>query len=103
MPIQGYSNYDAVGLAELVASGQVTPAELLEEAITRVERVNGEINAVVYPTTTRRASGRSRACRRAHCTRCRVLLKTSTCSTLASRCRMVRGSSRVTCPTTTTR
>ena len=49
MPIQGYSNYDAVGLAELVASGQVTPAELLEEAITRVERVNGEINAVVYP------------------------------------------------------
>ena len=49
MPIQGYSNYDAVGLAELVASGQVTPAELLEEAIRRVERVNGEINAVVYP------------------------------------------------------
>ena len=49
MPIQGYSNYDAVGLAELVASGQVTPAELLEEAISRVERVNGEINAVVYP------------------------------------------------------
>ena len=34
MPIQGYSNYDAVGLAELVASGQVTPAELLEEAIS---------------------------------------------------------------------
>ena len=49
MSIQGYSNYDAVGLAELVASGQVTSAELLEEAITRVERVNGEINAVVYP------------------------------------------------------
>lgn len=49
MAIQGYSDYDAVGLAELVASGQATAAELLEEAIARTERVNGQINAVVYP------------------------------------------------------
>lgn len=49
MAIQGYSDYDAVGLAELVASGEATAAELLEEAIARAERVNERINAVVYP------------------------------------------------------
>lgn len=49
MTIQGYSDLDALAMAELVASRQVTAAELLEEAIERVERVNGEINAVVYP------------------------------------------------------
>ena len=49
MAIQGYSDYDAVGLAELVAGGEVTAAELLEEAIARVGRVNDQINAVVYP------------------------------------------------------
>ncbi len=49
MAIEGYSGFDAVGLAELVAAGQVTAAELLEEAIERTERVNGQINAVVYP------------------------------------------------------
>jgi amidase/6-aminohexanoate-cyclic-dimer hydrolase len=49
MAIQNYSDYDAVNLAELVSSGQVSPAELLEEAISRAERVNPQINAVVYP------------------------------------------------------
>lgn len=41
-----YDQYDSVGLAALVAQGDVSPGELLDEAIERTERVNGEINAV---------------------------------------------------------
>lgn len=42
-----YDSYDGVGLAQLVCSGEVSPLELLEEAIARTERVNGELNGVV--------------------------------------------------------
>jgi amidase len=44
-----YDRYDALGLAELVQKGEVTPAELCEEAIERIERVNPQLNAVVRP------------------------------------------------------
>ena len=43
-----YDNYDGLGLAKLVRDGDVSPGELLEEAIGRTERVNGELNAVVH-------------------------------------------------------
>ena len=43
-----YDNYDALGLAELVKARAVTPVELLEEAISRVERVDPQVNAVVH-------------------------------------------------------
>jgi amidase len=43
-----YHTYDATGLAHLVRRGEVSPLELLEEAITRIERHNGALNAVVY-------------------------------------------------------
>lgn len=43
-----YDNYDGLGLAELVRSGEVSASDLLEEAIDRTERVNGSINAVVH-------------------------------------------------------
>ncbi len=43
-----YHNYDGLGLAELVRAKQVTPAELVEEAISRIEAHNPKINAVVY-------------------------------------------------------
>ena len=43
-----YSDYDGLGLAELVATGQVTPAELVEAAIERIERHNPTLNAVVF-------------------------------------------------------
>ncbi|HLC41018.1 MAG TPA: amidase [Methylomirabilota bacterium] len=43
-----YHKYDGVGLAELVRAKQVTPAELVEEAISRIEAHNPTINAVVY-------------------------------------------------------
>lgn len=42
-----YDCYDALGLAELVRSGQVTPLELVEEAIGRIEQANPTLNAVV--------------------------------------------------------
>lgn len=42
-----YENYDALGLAELVRSGQVTAQEVLEAAIARVEARNPAYNAVV--------------------------------------------------------
>ncbi len=43
-----YAEFDGVGLAELVAKREVTPAELIEAAIARIERHNAAINAVVY-------------------------------------------------------
>ena len=43
-----YDQYDGLELAKLVQGGQVSAAELLDEAIARTERVNGELNAVIY-------------------------------------------------------
>jgi amidase len=40
---------DATAQAELVRSGEATPAELAEAAIARVEATNGEVNAVIHP------------------------------------------------------
>jgi len=48
MGMPDYSDYDGVGLAELVAKRAVTPLELVEAAIDRVERLNPALNAVVY-------------------------------------------------------
>ncbi|MEM1088147.1 MAG: amidase [Pseudomonadota bacterium] len=39
-----YDQYDALGLAELVRSKQVTPGELLSEARTRAEKAQSELN-----------------------------------------------------------
>ena len=47
MAFKEYGNYDAVGLGELVRRKQVTPKELLDEAIARTAKVDPEINAVV--------------------------------------------------------
>ena len=44
-----YPQYDAIGLAELVRNKEVTPAELCEEAIRRIEALNPKINAVIHP------------------------------------------------------
>ena len=43
-----YDDYDALGLGQLVRSGEVSAKELLNEAIDRVERVNDKLNAIVY-------------------------------------------------------
>ena len=71
MPLPTYADYDGLGLAELVRRGEVTPAELVEAAIERIERHNGALNAVVYKAydEARAAAGaaartgRSAACR----------------------------------------
>ncbi|GAA2332897.1 amidase [Streptomyces kunmingensis] len=47
MKVSGYVCFDAVGLAELVAGGEVTPAELLAVARDAAELVGPRINAVV--------------------------------------------------------
>ena len=49
MSLSEYASCDGLGLAELVARREVTAAELVEEAIQRIERHNPEINAVIYP------------------------------------------------------
>lgn len=43
-----YDKYDALGLAELVKQKEVSPKELLEEAINRIESLNPDLNAVIY-------------------------------------------------------
>jgi len=58
--IEDYDQHDAVGLAELVRTRQVTPAELVESAIARAEARNPTINAVVAKTYER---ARDRAAR----------------------------------------
>src|SRR6476619_2687086 len=47
MAFKEYGNYDAVGLADLVRRKQVTPRELLDEAVARTAKVDPHINAVV--------------------------------------------------------
>jgi len=42
-----YERYDGLGLADLVRRGEVTPGDLLDAAIERVEARNAAINAVV--------------------------------------------------------
>jgi amidase len=42
-----YTDYDGLGLAELVRGGEVTAGEVLEAAIERVEALNPKLNAVV--------------------------------------------------------
>lgn len=40
---------DATAQADLVARGDVTPQELVEAAIERIERLNPELNAIIHP------------------------------------------------------
>ena len=42
-----FGDFDAVGLAALVAAKEVSPLELVDDAIARLEMVDGELNAVV--------------------------------------------------------
>ncbi|UCC53601.1 MAG: amidase [Anaerolineaceae bacterium] len=40
--------YDAIGLAELIRDGEISPVELLENTIRRIEAANPRLNAVIY-------------------------------------------------------
>ncbi len=49
MNFEEYRRHDGLGLAKLVADGEVTAAELLELAIARAEAVNPQLNALIIP------------------------------------------------------
>lgn len=49
MKFEEYRQHDALGLAELVARKEVTPAELLDCAMERAAVVNPALNAIVIP------------------------------------------------------
>ncbi|MDP3853804.1 amidase [Phenylobacterium sp.] len=51
MDFEDYRKHDAVGLAGLVAKGEVSASELLETAVTRMAQVNPAINAVTMDLT----------------------------------------------------
>jgi amidase len=58
--MEEYLQYDATGLAALVARGAVSPLELVETAISRIERLNPRVNAVIHrmdESARRTASG----------------------------------------------
>lgn len=48
-PFPEYEQYDALALADLVRTGQLSPAELIEAAIVRAEARNPALNALIYP------------------------------------------------------
>ncbi len=66
-----FSEYDGLGLAELVAKKAVTPGELVDAAIDRIEDHNPTLNAVVYRPSTRPAAARPSRCRTALSRACR--------------------------------
>ena len=43
-----YDNHDGLGLAALVRKKEVKPSELVEEAISRIEKLNPQLNAVIH-------------------------------------------------------
>ena len=49
MAIEGYADLDATDLARLISEGELSAPEVLDEAIERAERVNPDLNALVYP------------------------------------------------------
>jgi hypothetical protein len=67
------AGYDALGLAELIKRKQVSPIEVVDDVIRRVERVNPKINARAYqesgsregPGTSQKWGPRRDFCRRA--------------------------------------
>jgi amidase len=48
--VSDLSPYDAMGLAELIRTRQITPREAVEDAIRKTEAINPTLNAVVFKT-----------------------------------------------------
>lgn len=46
--MKDFATFDALGLAELVRTGQVHPRELVSSAIERIEALNPKLNAIVH-------------------------------------------------------
>lgn len=47
MKLSEYTSCDAVGLADLIRRGEVTPEEVKSAAVTAIEKVNGDVKAVI--------------------------------------------------------
>jgi len=62
-PFPEYEQFDAVGLAELVRTGEIAPRELMAAALRRLEARNGALNAVVHdwPDRARRMAAEGAA------------------------------------------
>lgn len=43
-----YSQFDGIGLAELIQQKEVSPSEVVDAAIQQIEKYNPQVNAVVY-------------------------------------------------------
>ncbi len=48
MSFPEYGDYDGLGLAELVKNKEITPGEILEEAIRRTEALNPKLNFLIF-------------------------------------------------------
>ena len=62
------SSLDATALADLVRSRSVSPLELVEATIARIEQINPSLKAIVTPmsrSSCRRATRTPGACRQA--------------------------------------
>ena len=46
--LKTYADADGLELGRMVTEGEVTPAELVECAVTTIERLNPELNAVIH-------------------------------------------------------
>lgn len=53
MKTSEYASYDALGLAALVAKGEVSPSELVETAIAAIEELDPTLNAVIHQSYER--------------------------------------------------
>src|SRR6202034_1761488 len=49
MDITDYLAHDAIGLGQLIRSGDISAAEAVQAAIDRSAAVNSKINAVIHP------------------------------------------------------
>lgn len=49
MPFAEYGQYDGCGLAELIKNKEVSIADVVETAIDKIESINPDLNAVIWP------------------------------------------------------
>ncbi len=49
MTIREYVTWDAIKIAQLIKNKEISPEEILEEAISRAEKINPNINAIICP------------------------------------------------------
>jgi amidase len=49
-PTSDFSSYDAMGLAGLLRTKQITPLEVIEDTVRKIEAINPKLNAVIHKT-----------------------------------------------------